>query len=722
MRNTINNVSTFILGLVLPVTAFLIPVAFLPLTVDFFTPHKELILIVLASVAVLAWAIRVVAMGELRITISPALLPALLLAIVYIISTFIQSPNLIQGLLGQTSVVIALVLILLTTTSVLTSRKHIMQTILASVAALVLSGIFLIYQFSGVGKAISSASWLANNSINPLGGPLPFLTIAIPLLPAMIFLAIKSDKTPLKLGLFIASAITVIASIMAVLLLTPQAGVPRLVLLPLSAGWTIAVEIFKNAKTALLGTGPESFPVAFTMYKPFSINAGTFWNIRFGSSTDELLTIVTTTGILGLGLYLLATVRTLVMHIRQKALTSIDSTAIRIILALALIMQLLFPATISLWVLTFLMLTLISLDLKALDMTNEVAISFFAIRSVKAVSEDASLNRVHKQRQIFPWIVLVTVLLLVGSTFYFHGKAYAAQLVYYRSLQSAAANQGTETYNQQIQSIALNPFDPTVRVSYSQTNLALANAIAAKGNLSDQDKANITQLIQQAIREAKAATVLNPQDASAWQNLAAVYRQLVNLAQGADNWAVAAYTQAIRFDPLNPQLRLDLGGLYFSLRNYDEATNLFQQAVDAKPNWANAYYNLANAYKENKQYAKAYQMMQVVTQLLDKNSTDYSKAQTELGDLQKMAEKELGGQAPTSNAGQQPTTTTNQPALVTPTPLAKPTVEPIKLPDGAGLNIPSPTPSVTAAPTTSTTPSVTVTPTVTPTPTPTAAQ
>lgn len=717
MRNTINNVSTFILGLILPVTAFLIPVTFLPLTVDFFTPHKEIILITLAAVALLAWALRVVAMGELRLTVTPALLPALLLAIVYIVSTFVQAPNLVQAMLGQTSIVIALVVILLTTTSVLNNKSHLMQTIMASVVAMVISALFLIYEFSGVGKAISSAPWLANNSLNPLGGPLPYLTLAIPLIPAMIFLAIKSDKTPLKLGLFIASAIMVIASVMAILLLTPQNGVPRLVLLPLSAGWTITVEIFKTLKTALLGTGPESFSTAFTLYKPFSLNVGQLWNIRFGSSTDEVLTIVTTVGLLGLVFYLLTTVRTLLIYTRQKALATPVTVAVRIALALALIVQLLVPATISLWVFTFLMLILASIDMKSTDLTNEIAISFFAIRSVKQATEDTNVPaHVRKQRQIFPWMVLALSLILVGATFYFHGKAYAAQLVYYRSLESAAANKGTDTYNQQIHAIDLNPFDPTVRISYSQTNLALANAIAAKGNLSDQDKANITQLIQQAIREAKAATVLNPQDAAAWQNLAAVYRQLVNLAQGADNWAVAAYTQAIRFDPLNPQLRLDLGGLYYSLRNYDEATNLFQQAVDAKPNWANAYYNLATAYKENKQYTKAYQMMQVVTQLLDKNSGDYTKAQTELSDLQKMAEKEVAGQAPQSNTPSVPNDqTTSQAPLATPTPLPKPTVQPIKLPDGAGLNIPSPTPTQ-AGSTTTPTPSASVTPTPTPTP------
>ncbi len=707
MRNAIHNVSTLILGLILPLTAFLVPIAFAPLTVDFFTPHKQLVLVALASIALLAWAVRTVIAGQVRLTLTPATLPAALLMLVYIVSSFLQSPNLIQAMLGQTSTIIALVVIFFTTTSVLDDSRHIRRTLIAAFTALALCAIFLIYEFSGVGKAFASIPWLGNPNLNPIGGPLPFLTLAIPLLPAMILMGLKSQRMPFKLALFIASALTIIAGIMAVSLLTPLNKVPRLVLLPVSAGWTIAIDVFKSLRTALLGTGPESFGVTFSQFKPFGINIGSFWNVRFNSSADELLTIVTTVGLLGLLAFAFTTLRPLMLHARQKTLNLTESQAIRIILALTLVMGLLFPATIALWTLTFVMLALVAIDLKSTNLTNEVEVSLFSIKSTKMVSEDASLpTRPHKTRQIFPVLVLVLTLLLIASAVYFHGKAYAAQAVYYRSLQSAAANKGTDTYNQQIRSIALNPFDSTVRMSYSQTNLALANAIAAQGNLSDQDKANVTQLIQQAIREAKAATVLNPRDAAVWENLANIYRQLVNLAQGADNWAVAAYTQAIRFDPLNPQLRLDLGGLYFSLRNYEEAINLFQQAVDAKPNWANAYYNLATAYKENKQYAKAYQMMQVVIQLVDQSSPDFAKAQTELGELQKMAQKEAGNTvqtpAPTSEQGsaQQP--------LATPTPLPKPSVSPIKLPDGAGLNIPSPT----------TTPKVSTTPTVTPTPTP----
>jgi len=191
-------------------------------------------------------------------------------------------------------------------------------------------------------------------------------------------------------------------------------------------------------------------------------------------------------------------------------------------------------------------------------------------------------------------------LITAGLTFavlIFLGKMLLADYYFTQSIKAAAANDGAKTYNLQIQAINLNPDNDAYHLSYSQTNLALADALAGQQNLTDQQKNTVIQLVQQAIREGRAAVTLNPNRAGNWENLSLIYRSLINFAQGADQWTITSLNQAIALDPANPRLRLDLGSLYFAAKDYNNAGQMFSQAVNLKPDYANAHYNLAQALK-----------------------------------------------------------------------------------------------------------------------------
>jgi tetratricopeptide (TPR) repeat protein len=129
-------------------------------------------------------------------------------------------------------------------------------------------------------------------------------------------------------------------------------------------------------------------------------------------------------------------------------------------------------------------------------------------------------------------------------------------------------------------------------------------------------------------------------------------------------------------DPQNPIYRLNLGGVFYSLNNWDEASNLFTQAVGLKSDWPNAYYNLAWASYQKGAYQQAVNAMQNTISLLDPKTskTDYEKASKELEEFKKKlppAEEEA-----TQGAQTKPS------QLTLPTP--QPTIEPkIKLPKEA---------------------------------------
>ena len=691
MRQIIDQITSVILKFTLPATAILIPLFFLPITADFFTTNKQLLLVIIASLSLLSWSLRCVTRKRVRISVSPGTLTVLLLASVYLVSTFLQTPNSVSAFLGETSTILALAIIFITVTSSLKQVQNITLTLTALFISAALSSLVVIYQYVGIGSA-SGIPWMDNKVFNPIGGPLPYLTFIIPLIPAVLFIAIKTKQGLPRLLLALTTILMVVGAVLSVTLLLPQNGVPQITILPWTAGWAIAVDIFKNLRSAALGTGPETFLSVFTQLKPLYLNSTPVWAVRFSASSNTFLTILTTTGVLGLFFYLVSFIRPILKHAKTKS-TNPHSTAIRLALIISLVVQAAIPGNIVLISLSFILLSLLVVDLKSQPNTSvyDIVISFFAARAIKATTGDEIADKSAKNTEILPWFFLVIFIGLIGLNTYIRSRAYASEVVFFRSIQSANQNDGTKTYNQQIQAINLNPYSPTLRLSYSQTNLALANAIAAKGDLSDQDKSNITQLIQQAIREAKVATQLDPFNPIVWQNLATVYRQLINLADGADQWTIAAYTQAIQLDPANPQLRVELGGVYYSLGNFDQAIKSFESSIQLKSDWANSYYNLAAAYREKKMYPEALQAMRVVTQLVEPTSEDFQKAQNEVTAIEKL----IPSPTPTpTGTSTNPAKPTGSAQLTTPTPIPSPTISPIVLPDNAGLDVPTPTEEV----------------------------
>ena len=419
---------------------------------------------------------------------------------------------------------------------------------------------------------------------------------------------------------------------------------------PFRLSWYAAVEILKNPKTAFFGVGVDNFASIFTRVKDITYNQSNLWQVfSFNFSRSAILHLFTEAGLLGLTTFSLL----VFLIINQLMRVGHDRPLLLISFIYLLICLFFFPPSLITW---FLFFVVIGLEGAKMPVSNNLGGAHFNFTSEEhthgvrnTASSDFDLSLL---LPLYLVIVLFSFIFLTGFC-YLLGRSYLAEIYFKKALDAIVKNDAKQAYENMRQAIILNPYIERFRLNFSQLNLLLANNIAAKASqpqekdkktsqLSEQDRQNISQAIQAAIAEGKAAISLNPQKAQNWENLAQIYRNIINTAQGSDVWTVSSYQRAIVADPQNPVYRLNLGGVYYSLGNFEEASKIFEQAVILKPDWPNAYYNLAWANYQKQNYQAAVAAMENVTRLLDpkKDKNDYDKAKKELDEFKKKLPQE----------------------------------------------------------------------------------
>lgn len=644
---------------------FLFPLFFTTLTAEYYATNKMALLVLLVPLLLLLWTVKMVREKRIIFTVSKLNLPVLLFAVTVIASTMISSPNKFESLTSTTGTAVILLLIMLFfVIANLTVKKE--WVILPFIGGNGLLALLFIAQFTGLLPKIIPLDFIKNDVWTPSGTILTSAIVFAATLPLAIGEGLKNSRSAFrKMFGWIA---TVVLGLGLVFALFTAFGKGRSTLLPYDISWAIAIDSLRNIKTAFFGVGPANFLNAFTQSRPLNFNATPFWGLRFGVSGSYLLNLLTEIGLFGFVMFLL-----IILTVLKKGKKEL-SNGLFISLLILFLAQVVFPGTIVVMFTTFVLLSL--------------------------YAQKTQTENIVEHGIILPRVFMAMALVILLISYWVGYRWYRAEAYYGQSITFATQNKAVETYNAQYKAINFNPNDDRFRISASQTDLALAGGIAQKGNLSDQDRTNISSLIQQSIAEAKAATSLNPTKASNWENLAFIYRNLINAATGADQWSVTAYDQAIKLDPLNPNLRVSLGGVLYSLKDYDGAIQQFTLAVNLKPDWANAHYNLSAALREKGDFQNAFNQMQNTLALVDPNSNDFSKASAELEELRKKLPV-----PPQTQANTQPETLTQpaeqtvqvQPKIELPKEEAAPVVPTTEAPaptEGAKPTEAKPTPSL----------------------------
>lgn len=658
------------------VLAALMPLFFLPITTEFYEFNKQLLLIAATLVLLVSWALKSVLTKQVEFTKSIIDLPLLTFFGVSILATVfsISKADSLYGSTGRWFPSIlgcgTLVLFYYLVSSGLNSTDTIKKVVNALLASVTLNTLVTILSYLGVyfGKAaflqspsftltgsitttivlaaiaaVLSLSLVVYNSKNVrvkaayMAGVLLNVTLialvnswfgwAMLVLGVVFMVLIVKVKTLLqcKPGLALALAFTLVFALVRNVPFTGKyltnANFPYEIALPVQTSWEIITGILRDSP--YLASGPSTFYLDFTRYRPSVLNYTIIWNVRFDKPFNEALNVIAELGLLGLvaAIFLSTRVFSLIKKSDKSSETEYMSRVLALGLATA---SLTFFVTYATNLNTFVVVLLLALLVKSLHLEGgfDQIVKSKVLPLTKAIKGEGTEVQ-NAKKSIWRFLLLVPVVAVVAYTGYVETKNFLSEYYTRMSIEESSRNNWSKVYTYQENAIKVFPVKDTLYNRHAQTILILANSIAAKKDLTDEDKNLVQSLIGQSINVAKTASEnVNPANVRNWETRALIYKNVAQIAQNAADWSIASYNLAIQLDPFNPRLRLDLGGMYYAKGDYLSAANQFRQAISLKNDYANAYYNFAQALFQLQDFANAKSALETTKNLIDPNSED----------------------------------------------------------------------------------------------------
>ncbi|MDO8424337.1 MAG: tetratricopeptide repeat protein [bacterium] len=617
---------------------FLLPLFWLPFSFEAFELNKQYLLFFLVSLAFFSWLAKMVLSGELRFRKTPLDIFVGVFLLISVLSAVFSADKgssifgfygrFSDGLIGLLSLGMMYFLITNEINKSVTAES-IKKTFLWSVGLAVLATYFAI---SGIWGKLSFLPQVMRQKIfNPSAGSLEglavFLSVVVVFLTVKILFNEKKQLFSLEKLLLILSAallliidysaswLVLLVSLVAFLifclwkrlfkdrannLLIPIAliviaifglsvdlpsvkkGLFREQVLERGISWQVAFgAATDNVKSVFLGSGPGTFHYDFAKEKPASFNLNRFWQIRFDRSGSYLAEILGTTGFLGFISYLVLIGMFLLISYFLLQSVKISRQSSAVINGMPLLMT--FVALIASQIFYY--------------QNTVLAFTFWLFLGLGAASWEKGVSEKIFSFKKFPELnlvfnaILIMVALGLTAAFYFGARFYLAD----RNFAAAQTLTGGREKTAALEKAArLNP-----HVSQYWTMLAKSYFQEAQQELqkpADQgDKIYLQNRVALAIDAAKRAVREGPGQVAAFEGLATIYRDIRGFANGAQDWAVKYFQDAIRLEPTNPVLRTELAKIQ---EDPDQAKKELSQAIALKPDYLDAL--LQEAFMEEK--------------------------------------------------------------------------------------------------------------------------
>ena len=665
------------------VLVFLLPLWFLPITINTVEFNKQVLLVFLVVVTFILWLIKILNQGEATWKSNILNIFLGIFLVVYVLAT-IFSLRLYGSLVGWSTHLsgalvnilcfIALYILIVNNFKGLKDTFGLLFVFLVSSAVTTLlaliqlwGGFIFSWDFTRV------VSFNTVGTVNALG---IFSATVLTLVTALLFVIKRANIKIFLVLLGLLNLVILISLNFWVLWLVLMVGIAvilifglmRIVKLEESIGWlawpiailaialifmffrpilplrpNLPVEVGLTHKGSLevvqkvlkekpiLGTGPESFVINYTKYKSPVINQTAFWNVRFANPAGEIYSVASDLGIVGLISFLLVLILFIFKAIKNLVKTVGEGNNI--------LKQFLEIGLFAGWL-------GLAVGIFVYPLNISLMFVFWLLFSIYLAESSVFKEKIYNLRKS-PGILLlasfsfVIIIVLMVGFIYIQGTRFVAEIVYKNGLNLIQVKGDLDNgINKIIRATVINPYEDRTYQALSQLFILKLNRDIQLTNLTQQQRLNLIQIDAiNSINSAVRATTLSPKDVGNWLLRGQIYRQLIGFINGADDWAESSYGEAIKLEPLNPFIYTEWGRVLTTratvlanqgkkdkatqeqINKYLEASlEKFNQAIDIKADYAPALFESARIYEAQGKLKEAIARMEINRQLLPRDT------------------------------------------------------------------------------------------------------
>jgi tetratricopeptide (TPR) repeat protein len=598
---------------------FLVPLFFLPWTTSALEVNKQMLLVILTAVGLVAWLGQMVLSKRLTfksgwLNVVPGLffLAMLVSSIMSIAGyqTWVgQASQEYTSFLSMTMFVLLFYVLMNGFSSTLVQRNILFALLLSSAIGglIALLGMFDLVHlpfdfaqsrgFNTVGTIngfitfmstmmfVGMAMWLVSQQgrdrVIPLGtlgtvmrGLIVFVTIVnlvaliaidfglfwiiniVGVILLGVFVFIQSQEFP-NPRRFALPLVVLLVSILFLFLRSPlNLSLPIVVSPSYGTSWDISKETLNvNTGQLLFGSGPGTWLYDYLAYKPAEVNASQFWTLRFDRAKSALMTMAASIGLVGTVLWLV-----LMGWVAIKALG-----------------RLILERDHEEWKMTYVMfigwaVLLLSHILYSSNMTMSFMLwGFTGLLASQVMLKvwKSDFARSPKLGLATSFAFVVVAVAVLGSLF-ITGSRFAAEVSFANAVELDGTDGVTieEVIEELNTAVKLNPYSDAYNRNLSSAYLRQARetiASAGGAELTTEQTQVVIDIVTKAIEASNEATSIEPNYVSNWVVQGSMYRDLMSFAQGSEDLAAQAFLNTIQLEGTNPVHRTNLGRVYLTV-------------------------------------------------------------------------------------------------------------------------------------------------------------
>lgn len=390
----------------------------------------------------------------------------------------------------------------------------------------------------------------------------------------------------------------------------------------------IRLNVWKGAINAwkanpIFGTGVETFAFAYYKHKPTSQNLTSEWDYLYNKAHNEYLNYLATTGLFGLGSYLLMIGYFLFLTIKKisnskflisnqvpNSKSELGQLEIRSIRNLTLA---LLASYISILITNFFGFSVVITNIYLFMIP---AFVFVLSNMIKDESKDQRL-KTNDQVPSSVWQWTSIFFLLVASCFLLIAlfRFWQADIAYALGYNLDRAGEYQQAYPALHKAVQLRRDELVFKDELSINDAYIAAALLTQEPPKDQKEQTIsvaTSLIQEAINTSNEIISRSPNNAVFWKTRTRLFHALSQIDSRYLPRAVDSIEKASILAPNDANIWYNLGVLYGQNNDIKKGIEALEKTVKLKPNYRNARYALGLYYHTASLQKKALDQMQYI--------------------------------------------------------------------------------------------------------------